>query len=420
MTTTSHRQSVLWWTVRVLLGLLLVWLLISTVHQVITGDFWLWGIPNPLAPLVYFAGPPLVLTAVALLLLSRTALTRPERVALGCALALVALVALHILLSGRTWVWVMPDLVPPLLFLLLPLSLLAALWWSRGSLRPVVTRSALALTTVALVLGAGQSGLNLPALTGGAPDGPAPPGALRVVSWDTLHWDDGGADHFYRYLTEQRADLYLLQDYRGDAADTERLAREFPGYELATAGDLLTISRYPIVARKPMRTNPVPPKGTENIYFIKNWHYGALRTDLDVGGRILSVYNVHFYDRFYLDVLPLTPEFFGNVKGLDEGRQAQLDAVLADSGRNTNPVLLSGNLNVLPNSGDLRRFDGMKDAGRAGRSLYPSTMTFFGIGLWQMDWSFTSPDVGVHDYALRSPEGLSSHDLQELVISIPR
>lgn len=402
---------------RVLLGLLLVWLVVATVYQAVTGAFWLWGIPNPLSALVYFVGPPLMLAAVALLLLSRTALPRVDRVVISCGLALVVLVVLHILLSGRTWVWVMPDLMPPLLFLLLPLGLLVALVWLRARLRRPVVWLTLVLTTVALGLGVGQAGLNLPALTGGESDGPAPPGALTVVSWDTLHWDAGGADHLYRYLTERRADLYLLQDYSGK--DAARLAREFPGYEFATAGDLITISRYPIVAEKPMRTNPTPPEGTENISFVQDWEYGALRTDLDVDDRTLSVYNVHFYDRFSLNVFPLTPTFFGNIEGLDEGRQTQIDAVLADAGRTDNPVLLSGNLNVLPNSGDLRRFDGWKNAGRAGHSLYPSTMTFAGIGLWQMDWSFTSPAVGVHDYALRSPEGLSSHDLQELVISIP-
>lgn len=397
---------------RVLLGLFLAWLVTATVYQVVTGNYWLWGIPNPLTPLIYFAGPPLVLAAIMLLGLSRTGLTRPERVTLSCALALVALVGLHILLSGRTWLWVMPDLMPPLLFLLYPLALLITVVGLRSRLRPPVTWPTLALTTLALTLGIGQSGLSL----SDASDGPAPPDALRVVSWDTLSWD--GSDHFYRYLTEQRADLYLLQDYPGNGA--ERLEREFPGYEVATAGDLLTISRYPIVARKPMRTNPTPPEGTENIEFVRHWEYGALRTDLNVGNHTLSVYNVHFYDRFSLNVLPLTPEFFGNVHGLDEGRQTQIDAVLTDSHDSENPVLMSGNLNVLPNSGDLRQFDGLKDASRAGSSLYPSTMTFAGISLWQMDWSFTSPEVRVHDYALRSPEGLSSHDLQDLVISIPR
>lgn len=402
--------------VRVLLGLLLAWLVVATAYQLLTGNFWLWGVPNPLAALIYFAGPPLVLTAVALLLLSRTTLSRTERVVLSCGLALVTLVALHIGLSGRTWLWVIPDLMPPLLFLLLPLGLLAVLAWRRGRLRPPVTWLTVVLAVLALGLGVGQAGLNLP---GGESDGPAPPGALRVVSWDTLHWDAGGTDHLYRYLTEQRADLYLLQDYAGKVAE-RRLAREFPGYEFATAGDLLTISRYPIVAEKPLRTNPNPPAGTENIYFIDNWEHSALRTDLDIGGRLLSVYNVHFYDRFYLNVFPLTPEFFDNVRGLDEGRRTQMDVVLGDVGRTANPVLLSGNLNMLPNSGDLRRFDGLKDASRAGSSPYPSTMTFAGVSLWQMDWSFTSPEVGVHHYALRSPEGLSSHDLQELVISLPR
>ena len=400
-----------------LLGLLLLWLEVATAHQLVTGRFWLWGVPNPLAPLLFFAGPPLALAAIAMLGLAGTALPRRDRALLSSALASAALVGLHIALSDRTWLWVMPDLVPPLLFLLLPLALVAALLWlavRRAPLRPAAARASWALAALALALGVGQSGLNPGALAGGATDGPAPPDALRIVSWDTLHWDAGGPDRFYRYLREQRADVYLLQEYMPGS----RLARELPGYQVAAAGDLLTLSRFPVVVRTPLETNPRLPDGTGNIPFLHGWKYGGLRTDLWIGGRTVSVYNLHLYDRFYLNAMPVTPAFLADVRGLDQGRKAQLDMVLADVERNPNPTLVSGNLNTLPNAGDLRRFAGLEDASRADRSLYPTSLRFFGPSLWRVDWMFAAHGIGVHRYALLSPQGLSSHDLQEATISV--
>ncbi len=429
MTTTKSapRPRALRWTGRVLLAVLTLWLLATSVNQLITGDYWFGGIPNPLPPLLFFVGPPVVLAALVLLALSRTGLSRIDRLLLSCSIALVLLVSLHLLLSGRTWLWILPDLMPPLLFVLMPVALLitlAVLWFRRSLGTPRVGIASAALTAVALVLGVGESGINATAFTGGDTDGPAPPGALHVVSWDTLQWDSG-VDGFYEFLTERHADVYLLQSYAHSGPETgqlvrdaDRLRREFPGYQFATIGGLLTISRFPIVAQVPLQTNPVQPPGTDNIWFLAGWRYGALRTDLDVNGRILSVYNAFFYDRYFLHVMPLTPAFFADIRGLAEGRRHQVDGLLADVGANPHPVLIAGNLNLLPNTGDLGRFDGFKNAGRADRSLYPVSLTFFGLPLWRMDWTFTSADIGIHSYDLVSPHGLSSRHLQDVVVSL--
>jgi hypothetical protein len=404
-----------------LLAVLVAWLVATTVNQLITGNFWLGPIPNPLPPLLFFAGPPLLLFGLATLALRRTALSRVDRRLLAAAIAAALLTVLHLLLSGRTWLWVLPDLMPPVLFLLLPLGVLAAL----AAIRPrrAVSVTVAVLSVVALGLGFGQAGLNLP---GGVNDGPAPLGALRVVTWDTLDWTtDKDPDRFYDFLTKRNADVYLLQNYAHTGpetfrlgADEDRLRRTFPGYEFATVGTLLTISRFPIVAQVPIETNPTPPPGTANIWYLSAWKYGMLRTDLDVRGRILSVYNVFFYDRFFLHVMPLTPAFFTNIRGLNEGRDAQLDQLLAETRSNPNPFVISGNLNVLPNTGDRHRLDVYKDAGRADGSPYPASLTFVGLSLWRMDWTFTSPTIGVHSYDLVPPDGLSSRHLQDVVLSL--
>jgi hypothetical protein len=418
-TEVTERRRVLRWIGRALLAILVVWVVACTVNQLITGNFWFGGIPNPLTPLLFFAGPPLLLTGLAWLALRRAGLSRVDRWLLAGSIAVALLVVLHLLLSGRYWPWVLVDLMPPVLYVLLPLALLVALAIRRPRRQVAIVTAA--LTAGALALGAGQAGLNIP-----SSDGPAPPGALHIVAWDTLNWTESkNQDDFYRFITERKADVYLLSNYAHSGPDTfrlvrdaDRLRRAFPGYHFATAGSLLTISRFPIEADIPMETNPVQPAGTDNIWFLRDWKYGALRTDLTVRGRTLSVYNVFFYDRFHLHAMPLTPTFFENIHGLDNGRRQQMDRLLADIDANPNPFVVAGNFNLLPNTNDHGGLDGLKDAGRADGSLYPVSLTFFGLPLWRMDWTFTSTDMGVHSYDLVPPEGLSSRHLQDVVVSL--
>ncbi|WP_214409321.1 endonuclease/exonuclease/phosphatase family protein, partial [Sphaerisporangium fuscum] len=271
------------------------------------------------------------------------------------------------------------------------------------------------LAVAALVLGVGQAGLN-PPWGGGA--GPAPAGALHVVSWDTYCWDttDDPA-RFLRYLKKWRADVYLLQEHAGCTPgalvpldDGELLRREFPGAHFAVADGLLTISRFPIAARSAIGGNPNP--------YATNWDHAALRTDLLVGGRVVSMYNVHLYDMLYLSSSPLTWRFYRTIQTLDAERGVQAARLAADVRANPDPVLVSGNLNALPGTAHLRPLAGLRDAARSGGPLYPATLTFAGLRLWRMDWTFTSPGLRVHRYGLRSPEGLSSHHLQDMTVSV--
>ncbi|MGC5013368.1 endonuclease/exonuclease/phosphatase family protein [Streptosporangium sp. DT93] len=412
---TRVRRPVAW----AALGLALVWPVSALVNWS-TGGFWWWGGAVPL--LVFCAGPLLVLATVPLLLLSRTRLSRPERVLVSLATAQVALVVLRRLLTGRTWVWVVPDLmVPPLLFALLPAALLAAvalLAVCRVQLGRAARRWTVLLAATALVLGLDGSGLNprAPWAWVGAAE-PVPPGALHVVSWDTYCWDttdDPG--RFLAYLKRFRADVYLLQEYSGCGPgaplpihDGDLLRRAFPGHHVVTADGLLTISRLPVADRAVLGTRPNP--------LAPSWRHAALRTDVSVGGRLVSLYNVHLYDMLYLSSSPLSREFYRSIAVLDAERGVQLDELAADIGRNPHPLLVSGNLNALPGTGHAGRLGHLSDAARAGRSPYPATLTFAGLRLWRMDWTLTSYDMRVHRYDLRSPEGLSTHHLQETVVS---
>jgi len=364
---------------------------------------------------------------------SREAPRRPwcrgSRLLVGTACGWLAVVVLHLLLSGRWWAWALVDLAPPLLYAAIPVLLLAAvpvLWLVRVR-PPRAVRLTVLGTAVAALLGTavdgGYAGLNPGALTEGSGAG-AP--VLRVLAWDTLYWDEGeDPGRFYGYLKAQHADVYVLQEHLRSSNnghtlapvdDSERLRRAFPGYTVASVGELVTLSRFPIVAQIPLGTPSAPEPRTTYTAWPDFWNFRTLRTDLLVAGRTLSVYNVHFPDLLDLDLSPVTPRFYAAVHQLDQRRRAQARALTADLVGNSHPRLVTGVTNTLPGVGDQRWFTGLDDATGASRALYPTTLTFLGLPLWPTDWVYASHDVRVGDYNLVDPLGMSTHRAQNFVL----
>ncbi|MFC5830999.1 endonuclease/exonuclease/phosphatase family protein [Nonomuraea insulae] len=370
---------------------------------------------------------------------SRRALGTRRRIplVLCAATAWLVFVLLHRALSGRVWWWQVPELVPPLALAAVPVVLLAAALAMARRAR----RAAAAVALVSLTLGGGASGLNLASLWHRA--APAPPDSIKVFSWNTWYWDQpvGGTmppptgtpardvAAFYRYLHAQDADVLLLQEYVYFGADSrpirvhdlDRLRREFPGFHIATASEMVTLSRFPIVLERGLgprpedsRDTPVPP-GSDwpGFYTVK-----TLRTDLRIGNRTASFYNSHISS-------PVDP----SAGGLDllslgrtqhEARQADLRALAADIQANPLPAFLAGDFNVSPAMGILRLVPGrMADATPALRSLYPATWDDR-WPWWRIDWAYTTQEITVHEYRLVRSNGLSDHSGQRLVLSLSR
>ncbi|BCL12358.1 hypothetical protein GCM10017556_00970 [Micromonospora sagamiensis] len=362
---------------------------------------------------------------------------RRTRLVLGAAASWLVFVAAHRVLSGRVWWWNLPDLAPPPAFLAVPVLLLAVL----VLLRPA-RRVGVVLVVAALVLGWPCAGVNFATLW--HRPAPAPPDAVTVFSWNTWYWDQlvrtgpGGEpvrdpDRFYRYLRAQAADVYLLQEYlyvdRQDfsplpVTDPDRLRREFPGFHVAVSGELVTLSRFPIVLERPVDLRPwldrqwpdLPPAGSS----MPDYHtVKTLRTDLRVAGRVLSFYNAHLH-------VPITglPSRGGGTAwdGLAryDLRAADYRALAADLADNPHPVLLAGDLNTSPAMRLIRALpDRLVDASRAIDSLYPVSWAGHGLPLWRIDWVFTTTDVTVHRYRMVPQGGLSDHRGQLVVVSIP-
>lgn len=327
--------------------------------------------------------------------------------------AWLAFVVAHRLLSGRWWLWLAPELVPPLAYVVIPLLLLALGLFTRGF------RARVALLAVAgLLLGGDLAGLN-PAVLRTPP--PAPPDALHLVSWNTTVWNaTDDADVFYGSLTARHADVYLLQEYKPDDdparrdADLDRLRREFPGYQVVLRGELVTVTRFPVVAVVALPADPPAGSAWRTDY----WEVKSLRTDLRIRGRVVSVYNTHILVPLDLSS-PLRDLFYDRRHEFFQRRETQYRALAADLDRNPNPVLVAGDLNTSPAMGDLRRLtDRLTDAGRASGSAYPTSWTIGGRRWWRLDWTFVSPDWTVHRYRLRDARGMSDHRMQDVQLSL--
>jgi hypothetical protein len=140
----------------------------------------------------------------------------------------------------------MSYLVVPLV--LAAVALLGRQYWTAG------------VAVAATALGAGHSGLNR---VGRATEpyagacrqgsGGSLPRGISVLSWNTQYWDQDSPD-LYEFLTAKDADIHVLQERLHGShysprqvPDLARLREEFPGHHIAAAGELITLSRFPIV-----------------------------------------------------------------------------------------------------------------------------------------------------------------------------
>ncbi|WP_369146427.1 endonuclease/exonuclease/phosphatase family protein [Streptomyces sp. R44] len=317
--------------------------------------------------------------------------------ALYCALGWAVFLALHLALNGRWWPWLAVSLLPPVTLAAVPLALLAA---------AVVTGEpvAAALATGCLLVAWPQNGINLRGLLSRGT------GGLRLVSWNTQHWNQGGdPDRFYAFLRSLDADVYVLQEYLNgfeggevwDIDDEERLRAAFPRHHLAVGNNSVTLSRFP-------PAGPPVPVGA-----------CSLRVDLRVGHGVLSTYNVHI--PVQLTVMnPLRPAFLRDMRRRAAARDREYAALVADLRSNPHPVLVTGDFNTSAAIGDIRRMPRtLRDAIGACRSVLPASWNARArLRLWRIDWAFTGGGARVGSYRFRDAEGLSDHLVQELTVTV--
>jgi len=334
----------------------------------------------------------------------------------------------HVLLTGRWWLWMLVEPIPPLLLLVVPVVLLSIVLVARPLSR--WTTAALAgLTLLSLPL----VGVNPGALADGTPPRPGAP-VLKIFSWNTGYWDSGtgylaeggnvdGPDVFYDFLEQQNADVYLLSEhlYWNDGPialdDEPTLRARFPGYQVNVEGELVTLSRMPIVGRFPRQEGPEP----ESWY----WHGNkAQRTDVRLGQCVFSLYNVHLPQPVDPRLNAFSSDFYNFAHGQYDRVQTELAALRADLAGNPNPLLVAGDFNS-PWMGSLVSLgDGVEHRDPTEGSVlplsFPANDSGWGLPrLWRLDWVLTRGGVDIARYAFLPNPGLSDHKAQHLTVSLP-
>lgn len=344
------------------------------------------------------------------------------RLLVAAAVAWTLFDLLFLALTGRYWWWRAVELAPPPLFVAVPLLLALLAPLARPARGPVLVAAAGTLAIGVSLCGAGPA----------ATPSPAPAGSIRVVSWNTEYWDDADdPTTFYSYLANQHADIYLLQEHVSwdDAAHEPvptadhraELARWFPGYQVVATGELLTMTRLPVVGTLALDSLPYleQPEISAPTHFDDYYRNKTLRTDVRVGGKVMSFYNVHVPVQLDISMDPGKASFYHFMQQQNDRRQAMYAALVHDLDRNDQPRLVAGDMNATSLMGELRQLTNrLTDARPYSGEVYPVSWPA-SKPLWRLDWALTGGDVRVHDYDFVPSQGMSDHQAQLLTVSVP-
>ncbi|GAB3222373.1 endonuclease/exonuclease/phosphatase family protein [Glycomyces halotolerans] len=350
------------------------------------------------------------------------------RIVVAAAIAWSAFLIAHLLLAGELWWWSVAEMIPPPAMALPPLVLaIAGIWIARGARWRVEVTAAASALLVAPMLG-----VNPGALFDGESD--AGDAELTVFSWNTDYWHTrfNEPGEFYDFLLDQDADVFLLTEYltRTDRVvpidDEEALREHFEGWHIAIASEMVTISRFPIVEQRALDTTGLiapgdpgaPPEDDWDAY----WTTKILRTDLDVEGRIVSMYNLHLSVPVPTDGAGVfRGEFWDNVRAQFDRRAAQVDVLVEDLESNPNPVLVAGDVNSSAVSGAIATLKDHLDCPDPDGEVYPASWPKRRFGfpeLWRLDWACVGGGAAVTDYRFTDEADLSDHEPQLLGLDL--
>lgn len=342
--------------------------------------------------------------------------SRGTRLLVAGTVAWTVFLLLHILLAGVWWPWLILAATPPLTAVAVPLLLLVVV-----PLAKPVRRWLAPVLVVLLLAGAHLAGYG-PGWTGTATGSPRGT-PVKIFAWNTEYWQmSDNKDAFYAFLRQQNADVYLLQEYlywKGDDQpiridDSARLRAEFPGYRLLVQGELITLSRLPVVAAPHQQ---VPDTGTD-------WYWNgpkAQRTDIRVGGRTVSFYNVHMPVPFHLGN-PLSGRSYRSLKDSGVWWTSELRKLRTDLGGNPNPAVVAGDFNS-PWMELTPLGAGARPQSPTGSLLPPRSWPISGFSLprlWRLDWLFTTRGLAVSSYHFSDrSKAFSDHMTQQIRIVVP-
>jgi vancomycin resistance protein VanJ len=295
---------------------------------------------------------------------------------------LLAVWGLERFLGERYWLTALLVYVPQAPFVA-PTLLLALVALVRHHGRALALNLAALAAAAVLLL---HAALPLPRLGGRFRASAGSEIPLRVLTFNIEH-GEAGAPAIARAIRAAHPDLFCLQEaVQGvwSPDPSPALSRAFAGWHSVRHGELFVAARFPIRAVRPLRLGP------------DTGYRSMLEVKLEVGGRPVTLYVVHFSTAIHPETLM---HHQGSLAGyLDRTAavrliQAQTVARYAASRRG--PVLIAGDFNSPPGSRCLRRLgarftDSFARGGWGFGYTYPAKLP-----LLRIDYIFASPEFAV-------------------------
>ncbi|HEX2925589.1 MAG TPA: endonuclease/exonuclease/phosphatase family protein [Ruminiclostridium sp.] len=339
------------------------------------------------------------------------------------ALLWLAFVVAHIVLAGRVFFWNFPASMPTFFFTVISIVVLIYFILQKKKKAPDIL-----VVIIALVLSVTQLDVVLPVKVPKQP-GNGDYSTVRVMSWNTNMWDqDKNKDSFYSFIKKQNADIYLLQEYLhyqtdkdsgkpyrlcnivpgfplhyAHFDDSERIKKEFPGYNFSINNQFVIISRYPI----------------KRSYTDYSEQYTV--SDVDINGRNVRFFNVHMllhmettnpFKSYFYDIMHR--RYLARVVGF---RDLERDTESA-----AKDYFIAGDFNSSKAMGVMGRLlKENEDGARYGGQLLPLTYQLNGFKLWRIDYALipkSKDNISFHSYKTINPEGLSDHNPLFLTLDI--
>lgn len=231
---------------------------------------------------------------------------------------------------------------------------------------------------------------------------------LSVFSHNSQFWEPTQTSTEYiEFLKNQESDLYLIQEFTnyGDASNVEFNEREeiekiesvFPEHTVTFDEEYLTISKYPII------------QSYSGGVLITTF----LRTDIEINGKILSLYNVHIPVHFNIDVLleQSYGEFLSDIKWRNSWRDEEIQNLVSDIESNENSIIVSGDFNTARNMNSLDTFS-LENIEKYSKYFLIGTW-HSNLALWTLDYTFVDENIKINKHTYINPGNYSDHSAQK-------
>lgn len=303
----------------------------------------------------------------------------------------------HTLLSTRLWLWNLTSFIPPVFFLIINLILLLKNLILQNKLGLIIAIILIPLTLANTDINMGVLKKHKTSKTNNQ---------LTVFNWNTQFWESENLDEFYKFLQDQEADIYLLQEHYFEEAendyylsDEEELANYFSEYNISIKNEFITMSKYPI----------------QYSYGDKDKTY--LRTDLDINGQTITFFNVHMPLQLYYPLVSQPIVFMKNVRYRFFLRSEKFDILEREIAACQNLYYIGGDFNTTKSMHNMDHLlSQTTDSYSVTNTLFPTTWEAFGLKLWRIDYNLASEGITIVSHENVNPKSFSDHSAQKVVI----